>query len=142
MLSFPTIETFVLEETKSKKITLTAYVAGVSSEMPANLKRRAILVCPGGGYSFCSQREAEPIAVAYLAAGFNAFVLDYSVTNKNEEGKTFPAQLIEAAKAMKFIKDNAEKVHIDPNYVFVNGYSAGGHLAASLGTLYNSKYVT
>ena len=43
---------------------------------------------------------------------------------------------------MKFIKDNAEKFHIDPDYVFVNGYSAGGHLAASLGTLYNSKYVT
>ena len=43
---------------------------------------------------------------------------------------------------MKFIKDNAEKFHIDPDYVFVTGYSAGGHLAASLGILYNSEYVT
>ena len=43
---------------------------------------------------------------------------------------------------MKFIKDNADKFNIDPNYVFVTGYSAGGHLAASLGILYNSKYVT
>ena len=142
MLTIPSIERFTLTETKDKKITLTAYIAGTNPELDFNLNRRAVLICPGGGYGYCSHREGEPIALAYLAAGFNTFVLDYSVTNKAEEGKKFPGQLVEAAMAIKFIKDNAEKFHIDPNYVFVNGYSAGGHLAASLGTLYNSKYVT
>lgn len=144
MLTIPNIETFTLTETKDKKITLTAYIKGATPDIPPSLKRKAVLVCPGGGYRFCSNTEAEPIALAYLAAGYNAFVLDYSVTSAatGEVGKKFPGQLIEAAMAMKFIKDNAEKFHIDPDYVFVNGYSAGGHLAASLGILYNSKYVT
>ena len=143
MLTIPTIETFTLTETKDKKITLTAYIKGATPEVPPSLCRRAVLICPGGGYRFCSNTEAEPIALAYLAAGFNTFVLDYSVTSAatGEEGKKFPGQLIEAAMAMKFIKDNAERFHTDPNYVFVNGYSAGGHLAASLGILYNSNYV-
>lgn len=144
MLTIPTIETHTLTETKDKKITLTAYIKGATPDIPPTLCRKAVLVCPGGGYRFCSNIEGEPIALAYLAAGYNAFVLDYSVRSAatGEEGKKFPGQLIEAAMAMKFIKDNAEKFHIDPDYVFVNGYSAGGHLAASLGMLYNSSYVT
>ena len=141
MLTVPTIERFTLTETKDKKITLTAYIAGATPDVPPSLKRKAVLICPGGSYRYCSNTEGEPVALAYLAAGFNTFVLDYSVTSANEEGKKFPGQLIEAAMAMKFIKDNAEKFHIDPEYVFVCGFSAGGHLAASLGTLYNSEYV-
>ena len=144
MLTVPAIETYTLTETKDKKITLTAYIKGATPDVPPTLCRKAVLVCPGGGYRFCSNFEGEPIALAYLAAGYNAFVLDYSVRSAatGEVGKKFPGQLIEAAMAMKFIKDNAEKFHIDPDYVFVNGYSAGGHLAASLGILYNSSYVT
>ena len=142
MLIYPSVEVFTLMETPDKTITLTALCAGVAADMPFNYKRKAILICPGGAYAFCSNREGEPIATAVLAAGYNAFVLDYSVKNKDQKGKKFPGQLIEAALAMKFIKDNAEKFHIDPDYVFVTGYSAGGHLAASLGILYGSDYVT
>ncbi len=142
MLICPSIEVFTLLETDDKKITLTAYIAGVADDMPFNKNRKAVLVCPGGAYSFCSNREGEPIATSFLAAGYNAFVLDYSVKNRAQKGKKFPGQLIEAALAMKFIKDNAEKFHINPDYVFVTGYSAGGHLAASLGILYGSEYVT
>ena len=142
MLIYPSVEVFTLVETDEKKITLTALIAGVADDMPFNKKRKAVLICPGGAYSYCSNREGEPIATAFLAAGYNAFVLDYSVKNRNQKGKKFPGQLIEAALAMKFIKDNAEKLHVDPDYVFVTGYSAGGHLAASLGILYNSEYVT
>lgn len=142
MIPHPSIEVFKLTQTPSKDITLTSYVAGISEEIKFNNNRKAILICPGGGYAHCSHIEAEPIAISFLATGYNAFVLDYSVKNAQQEGKKFPGQLIEAALAMKFIKDNAEKFHIDPNYVFVTGYSAGGHLAASLGILYNSEYVT
>lgn len=141
MLYHPLIETFLLEENEKKNITLTAYVASAIDEMPYNHKRPGVIICPGGAYRGTSNREAEPIAVAFLAAGINAFVLDYSTRFEDEEGKLFPGQLIELATAMKFVKDNAEKFCTDPDKIFVNGYSAGGHLAACLGTLHSSSYV-
>ncbi len=101
-------------------------------------KRKALLVIPGGGYeNVCSDREGEPIAMAFLPYGFQAFVLHYSVGRK----KVFPSQLIEASLAMKHIRDNAEQYRIDPDAVFVVGFSAGGHLAASLGTLWHMKEI-
>ncbi len=117
------------EETNA---TLTTYVATETPELK-NAKRRAIVVCPGGGYHFLSEREAEPIARFYFAKGMNAFILRYSV--KPNAHSYNP--LIEAALAIKHIRENAEKYNIDPDYVFIVGFSAGGHLAASTGILWN-----
>ena len=59
--------------------TLTAYLPEVHSEL-SNIERRpGILVIPGGAYMFLSAREAEPVALAYAAQGYHAFVLCYSV---------------------------------------------------------------
>ena len=100
--------------------------------------RKAILVIPGGGYGcVCSAREGEPIGMAFMPHGFNAFVLNYSVARS----RTYPSQLIEASLAMKHIKDNADEYGIDPDMVFVAGFSAGGHLAATLGTQWHIKEV-
>ncbi len=118
----------------NKDVYLDVYVA----DKVGSYVRKAILVIPGGGYScVCSGREGEPIAMAFMPHGYNAFVLNYSVAKK----KVFPAQLIEASLAMKHIKDNAEEYNIDPENVFVTGFSAGGHLAASLGTLWHRKEI-
>ncbi len=138
MLHNTKIETISLSADKSN-VTLTTYVAGRSGELPFNNKRKAILVIPGGGYNFCSDREAEPVAFAYLAAGYNVFVLRYSVTAKSDA--TWPAPLIDASAAMKYIRDHAEELHIDPDYIFVIGFSAGGHLAGALGTLWDNDEV-
>lgn len=101
-------------------------------------KRKAILIIPGGAYEeVCSEREGEAIAFAFIPYGFQAFVLHYSV-NRTE---VFPEQLIEASLAMKHIRNNAEKYQIDPNNVFVTGFSAGGHLTASLGTLWHMSEI-
>lgn len=101
-------------------------------------KKDSILVIPGGGYScVCSDREGEPVALAFAAKGFNAFVLHYSVGKK----ALFPRPLIEASMAVKYIKDNAEKHCGDPERVFVTGFSAGGHLCASIGTLWHLKEI-
>ncbi len=114
---------------EDETITLDAYVADPYGD---NL-RKAILVIPGGGYKeICSDREGEPIALAFLPYGYNAFVLKYSVGRK----RPFPAQLIEAAMAIKHIKDNAVEYGIDPDNVFVTGFSAGGHLTGSCGILW------
>ena len=99
--------------------------------------RKAILVIPGGGYGMvCSDREGEPIAMAFMPYGYNAFVLHYSVKKD-----PFPSHLIQASKAMKYIKDNAERFNINTEKVFVVGFSAGGHLAATLGTMWNKKEI-
>lgn len=100
--------------------------------------RKAILVIPGGAYgSVCSEREGEPIGLAFMPYGYNYFVLHYSVKRK----KRFPAQLIEAALAIKHIKDNAKEYNIDPEQLFVTGFSAGGHLCACCGTMWNRKEI-
>ncbi len=114
--------------------TLTTYVADLSDKYP----RKALLILPGGGYNHvCVEREGEPIANAFMPYGFNAFILNYTV----DGSKIFPNHLIEVACAIKHIKDNAERYSIDPDKVFVMGFSAGGHLAASAGTMWKMKEI-
>ena len=107
--------------------------ASLTTFLPCTRKEKsdAILIIPGGGYSgVCSDREGENIAIAFNALGYACFVLDYSV----KPNAKFPRPLIEASLAMVHIRENAEKYKVDPERVFVLGFSAGGHLAGSLGT--------
>ena len=111
---------------ENERASLTTYLPSTRKE-----KSDAILIIPGGGYSgVCSDREGENIAIAFNAMGYACFVLDYSV----KPNAVFPRPLIEASLAMVHIRQNAEKYKVDPERVFVLGFSAGGHLAASLGT--------
>ena len=64
---------------QERNVTLTAYIQPVGGRFEYIRKRPAILVIPGGGYQYCSVREADPVAFAYLKAGYQAFVLNYSV---------------------------------------------------------------
>lgn len=81
------IETVTL--TGDERVRRKIYTAVRDRELPYNEKRPGILVLPGGGYSFCSNRDGDPIALAFLAAGYNAFVLEYSTLSSTE--KRFPA---------------------------------------------------
>lgn len=112
-------------------ITLTTYLLDSSPEMADWQIRPAVLVLPGGGYRGCSDREAEPIAMAFLAAGYHAFVLRYSL---NENAK-FPQPLEDAVEALEMIRDRSEEWRVDPERIAACGFSAGGHLAAALGTM-------
>lgn len=87
----------------------------------------AIIVVPGGCYTRCSKREGEPVAARWYSYGYNAFVLDYSVVDK-----TFPTAMLELAAAVRFVRANRETLRCTDK-VIVCGFSAGGHLAASLG---------
>ena len=114
------------------------YIDTYVSDPIDNLTRKAILVIPGGGYhAVCGDREGEPIAQAFIPYGYQAFVLNYYVGAE----KPYPIQLIQVAKAIKHIKDNAGVYGIDPEQVFVVGFSAGGHLAASSGILWKDPGV-
>lgn len=101
-----------------------------------NQKRPCMVVCPGGGYGMCSQRESEPVALHFLPEGFNVFVITYSVAPHR-----FPAQLREVAAVMELIYKNAEEWNCDTEKVAIIGFSAGGHLAAHYSTMYNCKEV-
>ena len=112
---------------------LTAYLPYNMTEMSReNDRRPCVLICPGGGYRFVSQREAEPIALHFLPEGYNVFVLTYSVDTYQ-----FPTQLRQVAAAMEMIHMHAEQWNCDPNRVAIAGFSAGGHLAAHYSNTYN-----
>ena len=100
-------------------------------------KRLAIIICPGGGYEYCSCREAEPVALRYAAYGVAAFVLRYSCMNKR-----FPTALLEAAQAMAYVRKNADELGVDPDKIMISGFSAGGHLAASLAVHWSKSFIT
>ena len=110
--------------------TLTCYVQDHSNELENLNIRRAMLIFPGGGYQFCSDREGEPIALAYLNSGYNAFVLRYRV----KEDAKGPNPLEDANLAMTYLHENSKELRSDNNQISVIGFSAGGHLAASLAT--------
>lgn len=91
-----------------------------------------LMICPGGGYGFCSQREAEPIALHFLAEGFNVFVLNYSTAPHR-----FPNQLRQVAAVVELIHQNASAWHCDTEHMALMGFSAGGHLAAQYANAYD-----
>ncbi len=114
--------------------TLTAYLHEVSPEMADRALRPAMLVLPGGGYHFCSDREAEPIAMDWFTQGYNAFVLRYTVISEEQPAPLYLLPLTDAAAAMDTIRGNAADWGVDPARVAVLGFSAGGHLATMLCT--------
>lgn len=93
--------------------------------------RPAVLVIPGGGYQHvCHGYEGSDVAEAYFELGYNTFVLNYSCGEKHP----YPDPLQDAARAVKMIRANAEKYFVDPKKIIALGFSAGGHLAGTLGT--------
>ena len=112
---------------------LDVYIQEESPEITLSHLRPFVLVCPGGGYVGTSDREADPIAFAYLAAGFHAGVLRYSVG----PDASYPNPNTDLSVALRIIRENAERWHADPNKVAVCGFSAGGHLAAMQGVHWN-----
>ncbi len=113
-----------------------AYIqtGGRSPEM-ASQNLPAIVICPGGGYQMVSDREGEPVAKAFFRAGYHVFVLHYAV---GAEASGF-RPLCQLAATVAHIRNHAGEWLVDEKKVAVCGFSAGGHLAASLGTLYNEK---
>ena len=107
---------------------LTCYLQDQSPKMPNAAIRPAMLVVPGGGYQYCSDREGEPVALAYMAQGFNAFVLRYTADATTPIDKA----LQDGAAAMDYLRANAAELEIDPQQIAAVGFSAGGHLVASL----------
>jgi acetyl esterase/lipase len=119
----------------AKNIHLVAYRLHNSAEFQVDRPRPAIIICPGGGYQFTSDREAEPIALRFLAHGYHAFVLRYAVRTR------LPAPMRDLARAMALVRQHAAEWFVNPDQIAVCGFSAGGHLAASLGVFWDKPFL-
>jgi acetyl esterase/lipase len=117
------------------RIYIDTYVQDEQPNYCAAHVRDAILIIPGGAYAYvCGALEGESIALAFATLGYNAFVLHYGV---GEERDVFPKQLLDAGRAMLYIRNNAEKYRINPERVFAVGFSAGGHLCGTISTMFS-----
>jgi acetyl esterase/lipase len=100
----------------------------------------AVLICPGGGYSHLAfNKEGVDIAKWFNSIGITAFVLKYRLPSDSIMKDKTIGPLMDAQKAIRIIRSNAEKWDINPNRIGVVGFSAGGHLASTLCTHYNEK---
>lgn len=117
-------------------VTMELMVHRVSPELTKG-RRPAMIVFPGGGYQFTSDREAEPIASAYFAEGYNTFTVRYITGDKAKIANP----LLDAAAAIAHVRTNAEKYCVDPDKIAVIGFSAGGHLAGFIATQWHCKFI-
>jgi len=100
---------------------------------PANASGEAILICPGGGYRIIAiEHEGHEIAQWYSSQGILAVVLKYRLPNPELVERPWDVPLDDAKAAIQKIRSNADNWNIAPDKVGVLGFSAGGHLAASL----------
>lgn len=133
-------------------VNLQAYILDNSQEFNKDKKRPAVIICPGGAYLGTSDREAEPVAIRFATQGYHTFVLRYTtyftkllpdldslpVGNKKS---AYPQPLFDLAKAMIIVRENANKWFIDSDKIAICGFSAGGHLAASMGVHWQDEFL-
>ena len=135
MIRVQTIDLYELypQHNRGTAGSLTAYVLEPIQKVNPNRLFPAVLIMPGGAYQWVSAREAEPVAMRFISRGFSCFILNYSCAPCK-----FPVALREAAMAMLYIRSHSEQLHVDPNKVAALGFSAGGHLCGTLGTMFDS----
>jgi acetyl esterase/lipase len=101
----------------------------------ANFSDAAVLILPGGGYGMLSAQEGEGFAGIFQLHGFKAFVLNYRL---GSNGYRHPVMLADAARALRLVRSRAASDGFNPNKIVIIGSSAGGHLAATLLTKWDS----
>ena len=109
--------------------TLTPYLPSKEKATGA-----AIIVCPGGGYEHLATHEGEPVAEWLNSLGITAFVLKYRLGPRYHH----PAPLEDAARAIRTVRARAAEWNLDPERIGILGFSAGGHLASTAGTHFDS----
>lgn len=114
---------------------LITYAPENFPELGVDRLRPALIICPGGGYHFLSDREAEPVALRFAGLGFAAFVIKYHVAPQGR----WPIPQQQLLSAIAHVRDNCDRYRIDPHAVIVMGFSAGGHLAGSAALMWSKQ---
>lgn len=118
------------------KPSITAFLA------PKQLSiKKAVIICPGGGYGNLSfDYEGLDFAKWLNSKGISAFVLKYRLPNSPSIIAPYKAPIQDLQRAIRIVRFNAEKWHIDSNQIGVLGFSAGGHLVSTAGTHFNDSF--
>lgn len=102
----------------------------------------SIIICPGGGYRYLSiTNEGSSIAKALNEQGITAYILKYRLPSDDIMIDKTIGPLQDAQQAIKTVRENAEKWHINPNMIGIMGFSAGGHLASTLETHFQKALI-
>ena len=136
-------------------VSLTTYVLDDSKEMLTGKARPAVLICPGGAYMGCSDREGEPVALRFAAMGYHAFVLrystyfqgmeevfDFSSPIEPREHCRYPMPKREIGKSMLIIREHAREWLVNPEKIAICGFSAGGHNCGMFGVNWHRPVIT
>ena len=113
---------------------MPADIPQIAVYRPANADGSAIVVCPGGAYTMLAEHEAEPIARWLNTFGVTATVLTYRLGPRYHH----PAPFIDVSRAIRTVRARAAEWKIDPKRVGVIGFSAGGHLSATVSTYFDT----
>lgn len=116
-------------ESKTRNTRIVTYLLETEETLPV------VVICPGGGYRWRSPREGEPIARAFNQEGFHAVVVEYNL----EAEEVGDGPLLDLSWAVAELRSHAQELKIIPDKITVCGFSAGGHLAASLGVFWNDE---
>ena len=132
-----TIPGSTVKLSKEEEPTLTLYLP-----IKEKATGTAVLVIPGGAYGFLAfEEEGIAIGKAFAEKGIAAFVLKYRLPKKETMRDKSFGPLMDAQQAIKVIRSNAVNWNLNPARVGVIGYSAGGHLASTLGTHFSKSYI-
>lgn len=110
---------------------LTCWLRTAGESMALMRRRPAVVVIPGGGYNHLGEREADPVALQFAAAGYHTFLLAYGV---KEQARDY-LPLRQVSEALGAIRAHAEEWGVCPDKIAVCGFSAGGHLALASAVL-------
>ncbi|QMU08697.1 alpha/beta hydrolase [Levilactobacillus suantsaii] len=109
------------------QVTVTLYLPDAIADFQHPQMRPLAIILPGGGFDFHSQRESEPMALAYAAQGFAAVTVAYRLT---AAGPVLPVALWQIATVVAYYHDHAAELHLASDHIILAGFSAGGYLAA------------
>lgn len=128
----------------SKEAVLDLYIQDPAVSFQTYTKRPALIICPGGAYLIHATKEGEPVALNFLARGFHTFVLKYTVATDRlhpEKGVNvklrYPTPSIELMEAIHLICEHADEWFVDSDAIFLAGFSAGAHVAGTVGYRWN-----
>jgi acetyl esterase/lipase len=120
--------------TPGGRVNLVTYIHSKEINSKPIPKRPAIIILPGGAFTWLSETETEPAALTFLKEGFNTFVLSYSVGDFSE----FPNPLDDVSKAIWEVRRNAGEWGIEPEQIALMGFSAGACISAMSATQWNT----
>jgi acetyl esterase/lipase len=121
-----------------RQVTIPQLIAYI----PKNPNGTSVIICPGGGYAILAiKHEGYDVAEKLNALGITAFVLKYRLPSDEVMVDKTIGPLQDAQQAVKMVRENAENWSLDTAKIGIMGFSAGGHLASTLGTHYKNALI-